>query len=205
MPGLPDFTQPLLDLLPRYGYLAIAGATFAGAVGAPVPLTPLLIAAGALSAEGTLSLPLAMLIAQLAAVAGDCAGFGIGHHLGRRALRRFGPKVGLSEERMEGAQQAVSRWGGWVIWLTRWLLTPVASTVNVLAGANGYPFRTFLVLDAIGTAIFVGGYVTLGRFLGDDASGPAATAGKVALGAIGAIFIIGGIVGARKLLQKRKT
>ena len=204
MPDLPDLSQLLLDLLPRYGYLAIAGVAFAGAAGVPLPVTPLLLAAGALGADGKLSLPLAALAGLLAGMAGDCAGFGIGHLLGRRLLRRLGPKVGLSEERMDGAQGAVRRWGGWIVWLTRWLLTPLGSTVNVLAGANGYPFRSFVVLDAFGTAIFVGGYVALGRFLGDDAAGPAATAGKVGLGLLAAILVTGGIVGARTLLTRRR-
>ena len=89
-------SQLLLDLLPQYGYLALGLATFLGAAGLPVPLTPLLLAAGALTTQGGLQFPATVLATWLAAVAGDCAGYLIGHLAGRRLVRRVGPRFGLS-------------------------------------------------------------------------------------------------------------
>lgn len=44
-------------------------------------------------------------------------------------------------------QGKLERSGGISIYLTRWLLTPLAIPTNLLAGASGYPLRKFLAFD----------------------------------------------------------
>ena len=44
----------------------------------------------------------------------------------------------------------MDRSGGLSIYLTRWLLTPLAIPTNLPVGASGYPLRKFLAFDLAG-------------------------------------------------------
>lgn len=168
MTGLAELPQALMALLPEYGYVLLGLATLVGAAGLPLPLTPLLLAAGALTTEGDLSFAAAAATVLLAAVAGDCAGYGVGRLAGRPLLVRAGPRLGLSAARLAGAERTFQRWGGGTVWLSRWLLTPASLAVNLLAGANGYRFALFLTFDVLGEMVWTGGYLTLGRLFGES-------------------------------------
>ncbi|MBI3970533.1 MAG: VTT domain-containing protein [Chloroflexi bacterium] len=167
MSATAGFLQALYALLPTYGYAVLGAASFAGAVGAPLPVTFLLLAAGALASEGVLQLVPAFAAVLAAAVAGDCMGYAIGAYAGRPLLVGAGPRAGLTGERLAAAERAFAKWGGGAVWITRWLLTAVAPAVNVLAGANRYRFPGFLLFDALGEALWAGGYLGLGWAFGD--------------------------------------
>jgi membrane-associated protein len=191
-------TETILTLVPQYGAPLLALAAAAGAAGLPLPLTPLLLAAGALTGEGGLSFPVALLAAWLGAVVGDCAGFLVGRAVGRPLLRRAGPRVGLSPARLGQAEQVFRRYGGAAVWLTRWLLTPAAAAVNLLAGGHGYPFARFLVLGACGELLWAAGALALGRLTGGvGAAGPAERLAPAALTV--AVLLLAGAAARRRL------
>jgi membrane protein DedA with SNARE-associated domain len=60
------------------------------------------------------------------------------------------------------AEAELSRRGGGSIYLTRWLLTPIAVPVNLVAGSTGYPFRRFLFFAVAGEVTWLLLYGTLG-------------------------------------------
>lgn len=157
-----------LDALRTHGLLLLALVTFGGALGLPLPASITLATTGALSASGDLPLIPAALVALAAVVAGDSAGYWLAHSLGRRALSRVGPRIGISSERMASAERQFRRRGGWLVWITRWLLTPLGAATNAVAGVHHYPFGSFLKLVVTGALLWVGGYMGVGWVLGDD-------------------------------------
>lgn len=52
--------------------------------------------------------------------------------------------------------------------LTRFLITGIASPVNLIAGMGNISFRTFLFYDVLGEAIWVFGYGGLGYLFGSQ-------------------------------------
>lgn len=151
------FLTPLLNFLEAYGYPVLWLTTFVAAIGIPLPLTLVLLAAGAFSAQGDFNPVLLTVIAISAAIAGDCVGYLIGRRWGSRVLvwvptTRLGGRL-LKPERIERARTYFQRRGGWAIFLTRFLLSALGSVTNLVAGAGDYPFGRFLCWDVAGEAV----------------------------------------------------
>jgi membrane-associated protein len=157
----------LLALLPSYGYTLLSVASFASAAGFPLPVSLLLLAAGALASEGILDYLPAVLAVLAAALAGDCFVYWLGRGLGRALVERYGARVGLSARRIATADQAFARWGG-AVWITRWLVTAAGPAVSFLAGTDRYRFLWFVAFAAAGEALWAGGYIGLGWLFGDN-------------------------------------
>ena len=154
----------VLDLLLNYGPVALALVFFVGALGLPIPSTALLLAAGALARIGLVDAPLTAILAVVAAVLGDAAGYLL-------ARLGFAPILG----RLKGnaswhrAERAFERWGKLAILSSRFLVTPLSLPINAIAGAVRYPFAGFFLLCAIGevawVALFGGlGYLSAGSW-----------------------------------------
>lgn len=151
-----------------YGYLVVAVLLLVASAGLPLPVSVLLVALGMLSSHtNQLDLAALAVAGTLASVAGDLLDYAAGRvgveHLPaplRRALDRHPEGAGR-------IQALMARRAGAAIFLTRFLLTPLALPVSLLAGASRLRLRSFLLWDLAGEAVFVAGYLLLGRFLGD--------------------------------------
>ena len=60
----------------------------------------------------------------------------------------------------------LQRRGGSAIYLSRWLLTPLAIPTNFISGGSGYPARRFLLFDALGEATWLLAFGGLGYVAG---------------------------------------
>src|SRR5260370_5776849 len=78
--------QTTLTFLQNYGYLALWISVFIAAAGVPLPISLVLLAAGAFSALGEFNFVLLFVLAFSALVCGDNAGYLIGRHWGSRGL-----------------------------------------------------------------------------------------------------------------------
>src|SRR5437870_9988918 len=76
----------LLTFLQNYGYLALWIAVYIAAVGIPIPITLLLLAAGAFAALGDFNLVVLFIISFSALICGDHTGSCIGRIWGSKAL-----------------------------------------------------------------------------------------------------------------------
>jgi membrane protein DedA with SNARE-associated domain len=160
----------LLLLLATYGYPGILGLVFLAAlgIGAPIPVTALLLTLGALSGvPGGPSLP----ALAVAAVAGAASGHTVDYWGGRFAHRLVSRQLARAEARpgIRGLLQRTLRLRGGLaglVFLSRFLLSPIASPVSLFAGVTGMAFATYLILEALGDAIYVLGNLTLGRIFG---------------------------------------
>lgn len=160
----------VLDLVGTYGYPGLFAAVFVGAlgIGVPVPVTVLLLTLGALSGShgGPSVVPLA-----LAGIAGAVGGHNVdywGGRLGGRLLDRWLPRRRHSGA-VSDVLQMMARWrGGWAIgvFISRFLLTSIASPVSLLAGATRMGFGIYMCLEVAGETIYVVGNLALGRVFG---------------------------------------
>lgn len=156
----------MLDAAPSallsYGPVALALVLFAGCLGVPLPVTMLLLAAGALVREGlfdaTLISPLV-----LVAIVGDCASYLMGRYGGRLFRKRLEDTPYWSR-----AEHALQRWGPAAILLTRFLLTPLATPTNLIAGGKRYAFQKFLLLCLIGDTLKITLFVGLGYLFAES-------------------------------------
>ena len=156
----------LLAAVTQYGAPALFGIVAIAAVGAPLPITLLLIVVGSMVSQGAMNLWWALVMASAGSILGDQAGYAIGRWGGTAAVAKlsklFGKKAGL------GAMEAKAKaWGGPGIFLTRWLLGALGPWINLASGTAGYPWPRFLFWDALGEITGAALMISLGRFFSD--------------------------------------
>ena len=144
--------EPYLD---RYGYLALFMSVFVEGFGIPAPGETLIIATGLLAAKGDVHIDLVLLIAWLAAVAGDNVGFAIGHFGGRRLALRYGAKVGVGMNALERVERFFERYGSAVVATARFV-EGLRQLNGIVAGTSGMSWWRFLFYNASGAALWVG-------------------------------------------------
>ncbi len=158
---LTQLTDQLLTAFISYGPSLLALVLFVGALGLPLPGSVFLIASGAFVQQGVFSPYLAFPLALIGAVAGDMASYGMGRFAGDYIRRRFGETAAW-----RNAETTLQRRGGIAVFLTRWLLTPLAIPINLVTGASGFSAWAFFGYDLAGELIWVALYGGLGYFFG---------------------------------------
>ncbi len=160
MSSISDF---LLTALLNQGNLLLGGALFLAALGIPLPASMLVVAAGAFTRQGVLGWEAAAVSALVGAVAGD----GCSYLLGRYGLESLSTRL-QSMVRNSTTAQRFSRWGGWSVFVTRFLLTPLALPVNLLAGSTRYPWPRFMSVVLAGEVAWVALFGGLGYWFADQ-------------------------------------
>lgn len=148
----------ILLSLTAYGLPVLFGAILVAALGLPVPASLLLLSAGALAAQGHLSIWWVTSIAIVAAVLGDL----LGYSLGRWGSGRFITRLSRRTAGVEQMETLTRRWGGMGVFLTRWLMTPLGPMVNVTSGITRFSLPAFFCCDVAGETLWVAVYVLLG-------------------------------------------
>lgn len=146
----------IISWLQLYGYPVFWLSVFIAAVGLPLPTTLLLLAAGAFAALGNFNLLLLLPLAISASVLGDSIGYLLGRRFGSRLLYRMEQQQrfrSISAHHIAKARVSFTKSGGWAIFLTRFLFSAFGGITNILAGADLYPYRWFLLYDIGGETI----------------------------------------------------
>jgi len=150
-----------------FGIFAIIFAETGLLIGFFLPGDSLLFTAGLLVAGGNyLHLPLWLLclLGAAAAVAGDQVGYGFGRGFGPSLFRRPDSRL-FKQENLSRARDFFDRYGARSIVLARFV--PIVRTFTpIVAGAARMHYRTFVLYNVAGGALWVGGVTTLGYFLG---------------------------------------
>ena len=147
------FLPALLNWLQAYGYPVIWLTIYVASAGFPIPSALVLLAAGAFAQAGDFDIFLLALLAVTASVSGDSTGYYIGRRWGTRVIdwletsrwNRF-----ISARAIERGRVRFKRQAGWAVFLTRFLFPALGGVVNLLAGADPFPYRNFLISDISG-------------------------------------------------------
>jgi len=158
--------DPILTLHGLPAYAIVGGLAFAEAalfVGFVLPGETAVILGGVLAYRHQVSLPVIALVAVLAAITGDSAGYEVG--------RRFGPRLLASRlfrrrrEGLERGQQALRDKGGRAVFLARFTAF-LRAVMPGLAGTARMPYRKFLLFNAAGGLVWALGFTLLGYLAG---------------------------------------
>jgi membrane protein DedA with SNARE-associated domain len=165
-PALPGFLNVVGGQLNHYGYWAVLLLVMIEDFGVPVPGETILIAAAIFAGAGRLNIVVVGIVGFLAAVVGDNIGFAIGHFGGRALALRWGRYIFLTEERLERAEVFFNRHGGKIIVVARFI-EGLRQANGIIAGITGMHWRRFVFFNAIGAALWVGTWVTIGYAAGN--------------------------------------
>lgn len=130
-----------------------------------LPGDSLLFVAGAVAATGGMDPFLVAGCLMLAAVLGDSTNYLIGRTLGEKLFDSNDSKI-FRRDYLERTHAFYEKHGGKTIALARFL--PIVRTfAPFVAGAAHMAYPRFLIFSLLGTALWVGGLVTLGYVFGD--------------------------------------
>ena len=147
--------QEMTSLLAQYGLALVFLNVLLLQVGVPVPAVPTLMAAGALTVGGGLSLPAVIAVAVAASLAGDLIWYFAGRVYGFRVLR-FLCRVSISPDScVRDTESRFLRWGAASLIAAKFI--PGFSTIAPpLAGALRIAFVPFLAYSAVSAALWAG-------------------------------------------------
>ena len=158
--------REILAQLTEHGSLILFLAVFAEILGVPLPAAPLLLAAGALSAAGRLSLGSSWLAGVAACVVADLLWYSVG--------RRWGPRVlgwlhaiwkKHPEKRRRRVFGLTARFGGEAMLVAKFL--PGINMISAPLAGTGVPVSVYLAWEIPGSVIYIGAWLVAGRLLGD--------------------------------------
>ena len=175
------FVEQLPDLVATYGLPAIFFVILLESAGLPLPGETMLLTGAVIAGSGNgLDIWAVIGTAALAAILGDNLGFWVGRRWGLRLLLRYGRYVHLDERKLKLGQYLFLRHGGKIVFFGRFVAL-LRTFAAVLAGANRYDFRSFLLWNALGGIVWAGVMGGLGYAFGSQVETILGPAGIVAL------------------------
>jgi membrane-associated protein len=157
------FTDLVADAS-EWAYLIVFLLAFLDALVPIVPSETAVITAGVVAAAGDLNLAVVIPAAALGAFLGDNTAYLVGRRYGTRANERFFSSD-KAQHRVEWANDQLRERGGELIVVARFI--PAGRTVVTLsAGTLGFPWRRFVLFDAIAAVIWALYASLLGYFGG---------------------------------------
>jgi membrane protein DedA with SNARE-associated domain len=186
---LPGFLESLAPLLDHWGYATVAFLLFVEDFGVPAPGETVLIAASVYAGTGRLNIVAVGVIAFAAAILGDNTGYAIGRFGGRELALRYGRYVMLTEERLDKAEAFFNHHGGKIVAVARFI-EGLRQANGIIAGITGMRWPRFLAFNALGAALWVATWTTVGYLAGDHITTIYDAVGRYSLYALGAAAVI---------------
>jgi membrane protein DedA with SNARE-associated domain len=202
-PTLPGPLAGLSPLLEHYGYAAVGGLVLLDNCVVPVPGQTVLIAAAVYAGAGRLSLPLVLVIAFVAAVLGNTAGYAIGRAGGRAFAHRHGRYVLLTPDRLATAEEYFRRRGTLVVLFGRFL-DVLRQTNGLIAGTVGMGWGRFCVCNVVGAALWTGCWAGVGYAAGEHAGAIYHVVLRFQLLALGLLAALAVVYAVRRVRRHRR-
>jgi membrane-associated protein len=145
----------LRNAVVHYGYWAVAVALFLENAGVPVPgETVLLVASFLAFSQHDLQLPWIVVVATLAATLGDNLGFALGYYGGRPLVARYQAFFRIQDKTLARGESLFARFGAATVFFARFVFG-MRIIAGPMAGVLRMPWRTFLVFNFLGAALWV--------------------------------------------------
>ncbi len=193
-----DLTDTLLTALLAYSAPALGLALLIVALGIPLPATLLLLASGAFVSQGALDGRLALGLGLLGSVLGDSGSYCLGRCGGVLVLKHIEGRAIWRQ-----ARASFERRGALAIFLTRFMLTPLALPTNLIAGSSRYAYGRFLMLDVLGELVWIALYGGLGYAFADQWETVSDLAGNLTGALIGLLALVAGGALAYRARRRR--
>ncbi len=201
--------QMIIEFLSQFdgisAYGLVIGTLLICGVGVPIPEDITLIAAGILSAIGSMSLPGAILAGLFGVLFGDSFMFYLGRFYGRRALTLPIIRSIMTPKRIEMAERKVLRNSKFICFTARFL-PGLRSPIFLTSGMLGVKPIIFFALDGFAALISVPVWVVVGWWFGhniEDALGFAERMQVFLI--IGIVLLISGYFLFRRWKKKRRA
>ncbi|CAM2868027.1 DedA family protein [Paenibacillus sediminis] len=156
----------LSELITKYGYIGIFTALALGIVGLPVPDELLMTYVGYNVYLGRVSYPLAYISAILGAMTGITISYIIGAKLGLPFLKRFGPKIRITHEKIERTHNLFEKYGN-ILLFVGYFIPGVRHLTAYMAGISSLDFRKFMLYAYSGALVWGITFISLGHVLGE--------------------------------------
>jgi membrane protein DedA with SNARE-associated domain/membrane-associated phospholipid phosphatase len=203
IPDIETLIEDLAQALGRWTYALVGALAFleTGAfVGLVAPGEFTVILGGVIAGQGEINVLLLLAITWTAAFLGDTTSFLIGARLGRSFLVRHGPRLKITEQRLEQVETYFAKHGGKTILIGRFIGL-VRAIAPFIAGSSKMPYRRFAPYSVIGTGLWSATFVLLGYFFWQSFEKVAGVAGRATLAFGIIVALIVGVVHAYRRLR----
>jgi undecaprenyl-diphosphatase len=173
--GIPKPEQILENIsgaLGKWTYLLVGVLAFleTGAfIGLIAPGEAAVIVGGVVAGQGDIDIRLLIGIVWFAAFAGDSVSYLVGKRLGREFLVKHGPKLQITEARLEQVERYMQDHGGKTIVVGRFIGL-VRAIAPFIAGSSRMPYNRFLPYDVIGSGLWASAFCLLGYVFSNNLS-----------------------------------
>lgn len=157
--------QHLDYIIGHFGYFGIILVLIGGIVGLPIPDEVLLTYVGFNVFQGRLSYIGSLISAFVGSVGGISISYFLGNKFGLPLLKKFGPKINITEEKVNRTRNLFKKVGPPLI-LIGYFIPGVSHLTAYIAAVNSFPFRRFVVYAYSGALLWSITFITLGRVLG---------------------------------------
>ncbi|MCU4160647.1 DedA family protein [Acidiphilium sp. AL] len=180
-----------------YGSVLVALLVMLESLGLPLPGETALVSA-AIYAGTTHRIDIVVLIASAAAGAtlGGVAGYWIGRRAGYPVVRRYGPRIGLTERRLLAGRYLFAHHGGKIIVFGRFFAV-LRALAALLAGVTMMEWRRFLAFQSLACVIWAVVYGGAAYVFGKQIEH---VAGPVGIGVTAAVVLV--LVGVMVLAHR---
>lgn len=149
----------------HYGYAGIFAALFFEVIGIPFPAETTLTLAGFEWTKGVFSLVPLLVVAAMGNIIGSSIAYAVGYFLGRPVILRYGKYVGITEARLNRADQKFGRYRVSVVLFSKFI-AGIRVLVPYLAGLNRMSFLLFTLYNAISAFAWTAAFIVLGKYIG---------------------------------------
>jgi membrane protein DedA with SNARE-associated domain len=204
---LPGFLQSLASPLDQFGYWAIALLILLENIGVPVIPGETALIAGAIFAgtgRADLNIVAVAIVAAVAAFTGAEIGYLIGRFAGREVVLRYGKYVLIKPHHLDRAEAIVSRYGGVVVIIARYIVG-LREANGIIAGITRMRVHTFTLFNAVGAAMWVATWVSIGGLAGDNIDAIYADVNHYALYVLIALAVLLAAYITYRLIRRRRT
>ncbi|MDY8108557.1 DedA family protein [Fulvimarina sp. 2208YS6-2-32] len=147
----------MIGFLTQYGYGFILLVVLLESVALPVPGESLVIAAGMLASRGDLDIVLVLGAAFVGSILGDNIGYAVGRRYGRRAIVRWGGKVGFGQDKLKLVETKFRSYGFVIVLIARFVFI-LRQLNGFVAGMMRMPWPQFLLYNSISAALWTAAY-----------------------------------------------
>lgn len=194
----------LIDYYGPIPYAVIFLILLACGLGIPIPEDITLFAAGVLTYYGVCDVKIMIAVCLVGVMVGDSFVFFLGHHFGRRLMKKWPFRLFLNDEKIENIRLKLEEHGGKLLFAARFM-PGLRSTVFFTTGLLRIKYRNLLIYDGSAALISVPAIVYAVYYFGDVLENVIKMIKKVEGGIVIVIVAVVLMFVARHYYKKKKN